>query len=381
METPTIRPPVSFEVETQWSGFSVDRVRPNESGRMEIVGFHSFDEGIPFYKLVDNFNGLAQRAGVSPSMVDRMLVILEPKRTTVYVNDMLPFTIEIRARRRIEAFEPVGMKDFAGVERINLTDISIPENAGFILLLSNSWRKAFFFDFRPLLPNQPVPIDYDVEVIGGQLLSHLIFTEYFLLSDADWDQTIAAGWFPFMHLVGDLWDGLFHSIQHGEDLNYAEARIYDSFSGVIDTKIADWIKKDVLRDEQPFLSRAVDAYKKKDWVTVISLVSPRIEGIIRRSVGTFGKHDKMVTDLENAINGSLPHERSLLFPKQLARYFRETFLQFVDFSTPNITLNRHTVAHGTVPGDSMDQSHGLRIMLLLDHLYYCLPKISASEIG
>lgn len=359
----------------------MDRVRPNEYGRMEIVGFHSFDEGIPFYKLVDNFNGLAQRAGVPPSMVDRMLVVLEPKRTTVYVNDMIPFTVQIRARRRIDAFEPVGMKDVAGVERINLTNISIPENAGFILLLSNSWRKAFFFDFRPLLPDQPIPIDYDVEVIGGQLLSHLIFTEYFLLSEADWDKTIAAGWFPFMHLVGDLWDGLFHSIRHDEDLNYPESQIYDSFSGVIDTKIEDWIRKDILRDEQPFLSRAVDAYKRKDWVSVISLISPRIEGIIRRSVGSYGKHDKMVNDLETAIAGSIPHERSLLFPKQLARYFRETFLQFVDFSTPSDTLNRHTVAHGTVPGSSMDQSHGLRIMLLLDHLYYCLPNKSATERG
>lgn len=230
MDTRTIRPPVTFDVQTQWGGFSMDRVRPDEYGRIEVVGFHSFDEGIPFYKLVDNFNGLAQRAGVPPSMVDRMLVFLEPKRTTVYVNDMLELTVQIRARRRLEAFEPVGMRDFAGIERVNLHNVSLPENAGVILLLSHFWRKAFFFDFRPLLPDQPLPIDYDVEVVGGQLLSHLVFTEYFLLSDADWDATIAAGWFPFMHLVGELWDGLLHSIQNGEDTDYAESQIYDSFS-------------------------------------------------------------------------------------------------------------------------------------------------------
>lgn len=379
MNTPAIRPPVTFEVDRQWGGFAMDRVRPNETGRMEVVGFHSFDEGIPFYKLVDNFNGLAHRAGVLPSMVDRMLVILEPRRTTLYMNDMIEISLLVRARRRIKAFEPVGMKDFAGIERVALHNVTVPKNAGFILLLSHFWRKAFFFDFRPLLPDQPVPIDCDVEVVGGQLLSHLVYTEYFLLSDAQWDVTIAAGWFPFMHLVGDLWDSLLHSIRNGEDLTYAESQIYDSFAKVLDTKVDDWIKKSILRDEEPFLSRAVDAFKKKDWVTVISLISPRIEGIIRRSLGSYGKHDKMVADLENTITAAVPHDRSLLFPKQLARYFRQTFLQFVDFSASSGTLNRHTVAHGMVPGKSIDQSHGLRIMLLLDHLYYCLPTSSSTE--
>jgi len=93
-------------------------------------------------------------------MVDRILAILEPKRTTVYVNDMLEISLQIRARRRIEAFEPVGMKDFAGIERVAIHNVTVPENAGFILLLSHFWRKAFFFDFRPLLPEQPVPIEH-----------------------------------------------------------------------------------------------------------------------------------------------------------------------------------------------------------------------------
>jgi len=357
----------------------MDRIRPNEHGRIETFGFHSFDEGIPFYKLLDNFNDLVKRAGVPSSMVDRMLVILEPKRTTVYVNDMLDISLQIRARRRIEALQPVGMEDFAGIERVVIHNVTVPKNAGFILLLSHSWRKAFFFDFRPLLPEQQTPIDYDIEAVGGRLLSHLFYTEYFLLSDAEWDATITAGWFPFMYLVGDLWDGLFHSIQNGEELEYAESQIYDSFLQVLDTKIEDWIKKDIFRDEEQFLSRAVNAFKNEDWVTAISLLSPRIEGIIRRSIGSYGKHDKMVTDLKNSISTSLAHDCSLLFPKQLARYFREVFFEFVDFSTPNRRVNRHTVAHGMVPGQSMDRSHGLRIMLLLDHLYYCLPTESATE--
>lgn len=365
--------PIVFNIKNQWGGFTHKRVRPGEVGEVEVFGFHSFDEGIGFHKLLDNLNGLLNDAGISPSCVGQLLLVIEREKTTLYVNEMFVVTLEVRAKKKISAGDTIVSRQIAGIERVQLHGVNIPDDAGVFLLLSHNWRRAFFFDFRPHYPTEPpYKRDYDFEVVAGQLLSHLVYTEYFLLSEKEWDQVISVGWFPFMYLVGGLWDSLFESIKAGDSLEEDEQRIFDSFLLDIDTKLAAWLGKPILNQEEKILTRAVTAFKAEDWVSLISLVCPRIEGILRRSLSSSGGHSKIVESLRVHLE-TTNHQKSLLFPAPLERYFSETFFKFVDFSSNEDTLNRHTLAHGIVSLDSMNRSYALRTMLLVDHLFYCLP--------
>ncbi len=372
--------PIEIDFERA-SGFSMRAVRTNEMAQVEVAGFHSFEEGQIFYKLLDGFTGMLQNAGHRPSQTDRFLAIHSPQKTVLFIDDALPYNAVVRSRRKIEAGEMIGKNDIAGVDRIVIErEIVIPADAGISLMLSHRWKRAFFFDYRPHDTNNARPIDYDIEVIGGQILSHLFFTELFTLSELEWERTIAAGWFPFVWLQGDLWDHLHAAIDAGRpDQLDEENAIHECVRKTVDEKFSDWIKKDPLTGEEQFIRRAVDAYKSEDWLTVVAMLYPRIEGIISRSTGHYGRQADLLAKFTEKVSLAAPHNRSLLFPKQLERYFARTFFQYVDFRNDQKTLNRHSFAHGIVEADSVTRSSALKLLLLIDHLFYCLPSTESKS--
>jgi hypothetical protein len=366
-------PPAVFKVEHQLGGFNGNRpVRPGEFGTLESVGFHAFDEGLPFFERLESLDWLIDRAGCNPSYVDRLFAVFRPKQTTVYVNRMFEYAVAARAKRLVEPGTVLPQEDIVGFEKVIFYGVNVPKDAGVLVLLSQGWRKAFFFDFRPLLPSPwRQLIDYDLEIVAAQMLSHLWYTKYFLLSKEDWDKIIASGWFPFVFLVGKLWDGLFDCIRHGSDLKYEEDRIHVAFSNAMDENLKSWCKKAALTNEAEILRRAVDAYKREDWISTISLLSPRIEGILNRALNWPGTVRKLMDALTKHIQGST-HQRSLLFPERLRQYLQETFFQRVDFQHDDSTLNRHTVAHGVAAPHAMTREKAMKLLLLVDNLFYCI---------
>jgi hypothetical protein len=367
-------PPVVFKVEHQLSGFNGSRpVGPGEFGVWESVGFHSFDEGLPFFERLESLDWLIDRAGGHPSYVDRVFGIFRPKETTVYLNQMFDYGVTVRAKRLAQPGAVLPQDDIVGFEKVIFSGVNIPKDAGVLVLLSQGWRKAFFSDFRPLLPPPWRQfIDYDIEIVAGQLLSHLVYTKYFLLSQEDWDKIITAGWFPFIFLVGRLWDGLIDAIRHGGDLKREEDRIHDAFSKELDEKLQSWCKKRSLSEDAEILRRAVESYKRADWISTVSLAMPRLEGILNRALNWPGSVRKLIDALTTHIQGST-HRRSLLFPDRLRRYLEETLFQYVDFRHDSSTVNRHSVAHGVASPGSMTRETALKLLLLVDHLFYCIP--------
>lgn len=364
--------PAVIPVERQWVGFLGERLYPEEAERTQTTGFYAFDVGIRFYKLLDNFNDLLLQAGQPPSSVDRFLAVLQPHQTTLYVNDMFDYSIRIRGKNDLNAGQSVKPEDLAEIERVRLHGVKLPPEAGIVLLLSHNWRKAFYFDFRPCLPESAYRIDYDMEIIAGQMLAYLMFTEYFLLSEKDWDSIIEAEWFPFMYLIGNLWDGLLQCIQAGESTKEYEDQIHHAFLADIDVRLRSWLRKAPLAAEEPILTRAVGAYKAGDWITVVCLLYPRIEAILRWSVSWQGESMDIVRALADQLEKST-HQRSLLFPQHLEAFFNRLIFQDWDPAGGLGRMHSETLRRGIVPAASMTRDKALKLLLLVDQLYYCLP--------
>ena len=354
------------------AGFPVEYIPAGEQGRVEVCGFHTFDEGLSFYKMLEAFTGYVKQAGGMPSRVSDMLVVLSPDVTHVYMNNSLPIKSRVRVRRSLEAGEMVFRDDIAGVDRLEFPNIEPPEHSGFMLLVSSGWRKGMCFDFRPLNPNGDVSTAEaytNIKAMGGMVLSHLLFTEKFLLSSEDWDAILAAKWFPFMFLSEKLWEQLFQAVLHGGDTCAPEQRIHEAFLQACDQRLHSWRQNEHFANHIEFLEAAVDAYKRGDWLTVVSVAFPRVEGLLRQAFGGGNSFRRKFSEALDRTEGP----KSLLFPERLRQYFEDVLYPSIHFDQPDLPPTRHTVTHGVVSAQELTQKVALTLLLLIDHVLYCMP--------
>jgi hypothetical protein len=231
------------------------------------------------------------------------------------------------------------------------------------------------FDLSPLdsPPDTTTEEAFDrVKKFGGMVLAHLHFTERFLLSNKDWGKVLEAGWFPFVFLPHDLWQGLFTSIRNGWDLQGSEQKIHERWMESCDDRLASWKANKHFKTHIDFFGRAVEAYKKADWLTVVSLAMPRVEGLMRMAFGAWGNQREVIDRLTENVKQQ-EHARSLLFPDRLRQYFGRVFFRFTEFSGQDLPPTRHTLAHGVVSGDKLTRKEALTLLLLIDHILYCMP--------
>jgi hypothetical protein len=356
-------------------GFAAEAGRPQSRVRVEVSGFHTFDEGLPFYHMLEAFDPFLNAMGIGPCQVGNMLVVLGPKNTFIYADGNLPMIMQARPKRSWKAGESVFRDDIAGIDVLDFPNLQPPEDVGFLLLLSVGWRRGMCFDLRPLSPDHPAPSSdaFDaVKRMGGMVLAHLWFTERFLLSPDDWAKILAAGWFPFVFLPHDRWQDIFGAIQNGWDLSGSEQKIHDLWLAGCDDRLAVWRANVHFASHVDFLDRAIRAYKDGDWLTVVSLAAPRVEGLLRRAFGAWGKQREVLDKLAESVERQ-EHARSLLFPDRLRQYFEKVFFRFVQFSDPDLPQTRHTLAHGLVEAGKLTRKEALTLLLLIDHILYCMP--------
>lgn len=107
---------------------------------------------------------------------------------------------------------------------------------------------------------------------------------------------------------------------------------------------------------------------------------PLIEGILSDVNGGFAKHKKTIQLFcENTRNRTTP--KSLLFADELQRYFRKTLFVDTEFNSPDADTrpSRHTIGHGVVSPLAINSIVATRLLLLVDHLFYCLPPSTSSD--
>ena len=225
---PTPRP-VIIPTKGLVAGFAAERIPKGGAGWIEICGFHTFDEGLSFYKMLDGFTTHAHALGLMPSVLDRMLVMIAPDYTYIYANNSLPLLGKMRVKEGCKKGGIIGSDNLVDIAQLEFCGISPPEKSGFMLLVSAGWRRGMCFDFRPLQPDTQISTQASFEFIkrlGAIVLTHLWFTDKFLLTADDWDKVIESGWFPFMLLPVALWEKLLDGIRHNEHLDEQEEAIH-----------------------------------------------------------------------------------------------------------------------------------------------------------
>ncbi|MFH1011023.1 MAG: hypothetical protein V1784_07300, partial [bacterium] len=174
--------------------------------KVQSAGFASSQDGDRLIQFLEGISeGLLTRlpknSGIKESQIDHLLAIIRKDCTaTVYVNEVA-FVGQMQSKKdAIKKDDPVFTDDIADVIKLTPKDIIVPPDAGIVIILSAGWRKGVFFDYRPLMPEFPGPRDYDVEVLLGQIWSHLAFQERLRIDDKQFAEFLRQQWFPFISL-------------------------------------------------------------------------------------------------------------------------------------------------------------------------------------
>src|SRR5712691_3214094 len=218
--------PRTVQLEHPPAGFAATAMLPGASGLIEVLGFHTSDEGLDFTRRLEGCEKYITGAPeISPSQVDHLLVIIAPDgKATVYVNE-LTFTAKTQVKRGLQPGEIVMLDDVADITEIDV-GVDIPPNCGIVFLFSWHWRKGFFFDLRPLGP-KPVLRDYNFAATFAGCHCALVFPEKSSLTDDQWKKMIADGWFPFAGLKNSTVADLVLHCQQGWDLTRLQPRIIE----------------------------------------------------------------------------------------------------------------------------------------------------------
>jgi hypothetical protein len=346
--------------------------------------FVSSEDGQRLIKVLEVFVDhvlrlLAAQCGVTVwrSQVDHLLAIVNRDRTaTVYLNE-LPQRVGIQALRPIKPGEPVAKNDIADIERVDLGGVTVPSDSGMLFFFSVGWRRAVFYDFGPLNPNEEVRRTFDCPVVLAQLYARVLFQERFGILESEWESLFAAKLFPFVGLRNETIDAILSHLRFGWDLSVLSDAIVAETRQRLPCFLESWRRHPVFIPHISFLERAAERFGENDYLSCVGLLVPRVEGILRSHHVDIGRKDQPgQTNLaDSAVASKIAVEGCLLLPERFKEYLTKVYFAAFDGTVlpcdSGIALSRHSVAHGVAPADAFSPLEAAIGFLVLHQLFWC----------
>ena len=347
-------------------------------------GFLTSEDGNAFITRLEgvaaHFSPFFGGQGVSPSQVDHFLAVVRPDQSaTVYCNEL-----RIEAEMRVKRVSPTGVRagqavttdDIADIESANLLDVGgrpveIPDDCGLVLILSRGWRKCLFYDYSVLHQGAGRRTDH-LPRLFGHFLARLWFQEVYSITDQQWRRLFDWGWFPYVGLKHADRKKLLNWASSDRDPKPLLEEISQTVAADLDARLESWRHYDLLNRQMDFLNAAKDRYKAGDYLSCISLLYPRIEGVMRllfveENPGDEASAGTMVTNL---VENQYAH--SVLLPNRFAEYLQEVYFRRFDVAAGQVSLSRHSLGHGVSVAGDYDLVRASAGFMVLDQLFHYL---------
>jgi hypothetical protein len=372
-----------IQLDDLFVGYSMASCRPGEyfwMAQKEFVSSEDGDlligrlEGLPSLLL----NKIAQihKTIIIQSSISNMLAILRQDKTvTIYIN--APMKGLIQVKKSVDAGQAIYRDDIADVRTLVFQDIDIPDGVGVMVLFSVGWRKGLFYDLVSL-SDKTIKRDYDLSHLLGGYYAYLSFQERFKISDSEWQSLLKNGWFPFITLNNDLINSIINHNRAGWNIDDLLPKIQTDVLKRLPVGLKSWANIKAFAPHMAFISKATEHYQNNDFISCISVLFPRIEGIMRAFQSIQGQPEKAkqkdLTDtvLSPAVNPK-DHKFSPLLPLRFHQYLTEVYFADFDPTQKDNTLSRHTVGHGVATKENFNLKGSTLGFLILDQLsyYFC----------
>jgi len=346
--------PVEIDLNYLPAGYAENSIQGEGTVKVSHYGFYSSEDGD---ELIKRLEGLPQEIislipshrPILPSMIDTLLAIIKKDKTAqVYLNEV-KLEAQVRVKKGVKKGESITDDNILDMGKIKIPDLKIPEEAGLIFVFSVGWRKGFLYDLGPLHGDPPKKRDYDIEELLGSIYAYLIFQERFKINEKTWEIIFEQKWFPFSHLDNDLIKEMILYAGEGWNIDSLLPKLADNTKRLLETNHLTKQKTTYFNEHEDIFEKGFERYLNEDYISSISILYPRIEGLLR----TFSRAEGYQGNLkakrlsETAIKH---HEKnritySLLLPSKFNDYLNNIyFANFAPGSKPDV--GRHSLAHG-----------------------------------
>ncbi len=379
---------MKFDIQlgTRFAGYATNSCKPGENVCIVHKEFLSSEDGDLFISRLEGFPSLLlnrireiHKVVIAPSSVDNMLAILR-KDGVATVQIDAPMRALMQVKRPIEAGQAVYHNDIADIRELVFDNIEIPADAGVMVLFSVGWRKGLFYDFFSP-SDKRVKRDYDLSKLLGGYYSYLSFQERFKISDSEWETLLENGWFPFITLSNDLINSIVNHNRERWNVDDLLPNIKDDVLKRLPDGLKTWAKVKSFEPHMDFISKAAEHYENDDPISCISVLFPRIEGIMRQFQAIQGQPEKAKQkDLAGTVLSPSAnprgHQFSPLLPLRFNQYLEDVYFANFDPSSTDNALSRHTVGHGVATKKNFNLKGATLGFLILDQLSYYFSGIS-----
>jgi hypothetical protein len=286
----------------------------------------------------------------------------------------------MRSKISVKAGQAIYRDDIADIKKLVFNDIEVPNDVGVMALFSVGWRKGLFYDLVPL-PHGTEKRDYDLNQLLGGYYAYLTFQERFKIPDSEWESLLQTGWFPFITLNNDLISGIINHNRESWNVDDLLPRIHEDVLKRLPDGLKIWANIKAFKPHMDFISKSAEHYQKNDAMSCISVLYPRIEGIMREYQSIQGQPEKASQqDLSGTVlptnADSQKHQYTPLLPLRFHQYLNEVYFANFDPIKKNNTLSRNTIGHGVATKENFDIKGATLGFLILDQLSYYFSEIN-----
>ena len=366
-------------------GYSASAAKSGEM--LEIIQreFSSSEDGDHFISRLEGFptqviSKLPTNCGIKCSNIDHLLVIIHKNGDCdVYANE-LTLISEVKPTRDVKKNTLVYEDDIADIIRIDFEGVKVPDDCGVMVVLSKGWRKGLYFDFAPINKNG-VKRKYSLSHTLGNYYSYLFFQNLYKISNDEWTILFKQKWFPFIGLKRKTTDDLVSYMRSGWDCDDLMETISTEVKDALNSNICKWRKSNIFGEHIEFISCAAERFFKGDYISSISILYPRIEGVLRDfniSIGVSSHSQGNLSKAPRKMSSMPENHYSRILPEKFTQYLKDAYFASFNPDTP-AGVSRNSVGHGVARIDSFSRKSSVLGFLIIDQLFYHKPT-NSSEV-
>lgn len=363
----------------QLNGVSAEAARPGDTVKVWTRLSLSSDDHF-FHRLAENLSNhiqhVANQSGypVNLKLANVVLLVVHPDNTGDLWIDAAAVAVQIMAKRNMLPGTVVFEHDIADVTGMYFPLVPIGKEDRVVCIFREGWRFGLFFDFNPH-GDLSIP---DLQRDLGTLHRRLKYRDlYDVIADrAVFSRLVAAGWFPFVEILGPEFRSLVNCSEAGFELESEEDKIVGNFEAQrIERMFSRWMAKPHFAGKESLLRSAQKSFVAGDAVPVPKIALTEIEGILSDAYRrVHGQGAKINTLLEFAVasaEAKAGQPDTLLFPTAFAEYLKcYTFANFDPAANTGGAGSRHAVGHGAAAAETYTMVRALQALLTLDQLAF-----------
>jgi hypothetical protein len=199
---------------------------------------------------------MARQSGHAVSLKNAryVLLVVHPDNTAELWVDAAAVALRIMPKRDMVAGSVLFNNDIADVTGMSFPRVDIGEKDRIVCIFREGWRFGLFFDANPDGQLGIPEMQRDLGTLYRRLAHRDLYDA--IADQATFSRLLAAGWFPFVEILGAEFQTLANSCEAGFELDDEEAQLLAKFDAErLERMFKRWVSRPHLRAKNRYCDR------------------------------------------------------------------------------------------------------------------------------